>query len=1113
MPLHLERTRNYLRKFEFENLFIDELGWDIHSQQLPVSVDEEIYALEAIAIKRGVIAFLCNCPEDIPLHAVRRKIDRQVTKSHQEHFIVFVDEEKRQQIWQWVLSEPGRPLSIREHTYIQGQSGDSLLQKLEGIKFSLEEEDDLTLVDVIGRLRAAFNVERATKRFYDHFKKERDAFEAFIEGISLLTDKREYVSVMLNRLMFIYFIQKKGFLDGDINYLRNRMQIMQEHFGDDKFYSFYRYFLLRLFHEGLGDQKSDVDLENLIGKVPYLNGGIFELHKIEREHPDIQIPDAAFERIIDFFDGYQWHLDDRVLKDDKEINPDVLGYIFEQYINQKQMGAYYTKEDITGYISRNTIIPYLFDSACKTYSAAFEGENSVWRLLQENPNRYIYAAMQTGVDESLPSDIKAGLEDISKRTNWNTRTPEDYALPTEIWRETIARRQHYAEVFEKLQNGSVQEINELITLNLDIEQFAQDVIENIEEPEALIAFWDAIRTVTILDPTCGSGAFLFAALNILDPLYEACLEKMGVFVAENSTKDQEILNKFQEILTNVKRHPNQSYFILKSIAVNNLYGVDIMAEAVEIAKLRLFLKLVSQVESVEQIEPLPDIDFNLRTGNTLVGFATRDEVEHAFRGTGTAQSLLGAEQTSMGFAKKESQMKILFPNDAAVLQGIEEKATEIDKLFVQFRQFQTSGPESDTAGQDYSKIKNKLSRQLDDLRGELDQALALQYGIVAETEKDFIEWRVSHQPFHWFAEFYGILGSGGFDVIVGNPPYVEYSKVRNQYTVRNYISEKGQNLYVFVMEQSIKISNQYGRLGMILPISLVSIQNTVPLRKLLQQHLRVSWISSYAIRPAKLFEGVEQRLTIYLGDGQSPKVSRFTTKYLQWYKNERATLFHRLKYCNVTDIYTPSFAPKVGSELEKTIIGKIKNSLKETVETSLRKNTNVKLYFHRTPGYWIRMMNFEPYFKSPTSNRSIHHIRELSVVDKKISKFIGALGGSSLYFFYFFATGNCRNLTLDDVKQTPIGIPLPEVLNEVTHLFDRLMESYNYHSTIKQRGATEFQEFDWAASKSIIDHIDQCMAQHYQLNSEELDFVTNYDIKIRMGDALFDANNADNEEG
>ena len=119
------------------------------------------------------------------------------------------------------------------------------------------------------------------------------------------------------------------------------------------------------------------DLEPLLGQVPYLNGGLFDVHELETANPEIQIADQAFEKLFNFFDEYQWHLDDRPLRNDKEINPDVLGYIFEKYINQKQMGAYYTKEDITGYIARNTLIPFLFDAAEKECSIAFRPDSAI----------------------------------------------------------------------------------------------------------------------------------------------------------------------------------------------------------------------------------------------------------------------------------------------------------------------------------------------------------------------------------------------------------------------------------------------------------------------------------------------------------------------------------------------------------------------------------------------------------------------------------------------------------------------------------------------------------------------------------------------------------------
>lgn len=76
---------------------------------------------------------------------------------------------------------------------------------------------------------------------------------------------------------------------------------------------------------------------------------------------------------------------------------------------------------------------------------------------------------------------------------------------------------------------------------------------------------------------------------------------------------------FQRELDSARAHPSRDYFILKSIIVSNLFGVDIMEEAVEICKLRLFLKLVAQIEDVGELEPLPDIDFNIRAGNSLVG--------------------------------------------------------------------------------------------------------------------------------------------------------------------------------------------------------------------------------------------------------------------------------------------------------------------------------------------------------------------------------------------------------------------------------------------------------------------------------------------------------------
>ena len=769
MPHRLDRTKikTLLQNCDLQTLFIEELGWDHGGENIEIRVADNLYALEAIAQKRGVVSYqyIAGSDDSFPDYPTRQKIERGITKTVREHLIVYVSPSDNALYWQWVKREPGQSDQTCQHIYYQDQPGEALIQKLEQFVFTLEEEDDLTIVDATERVRAAFDVKKVTRKFYDHFKEKHGAFLRFIEGIENVAHREWYASLMLNRMMFIYFIQKRGFLDGDLNYLRNRLKRMQSMYGQDRFQTFYRLFLLRLFHEGLGQPEANrtPDLAALLGQIPYLNGGLFNVHDLERNNTEIHIPDEAFEEIFDFFDAYQWHLDDRPLRKDNEINPDVLGYIFEKYVNQKQMGAYYTKEDITGYISRNTVLPFLFDRAKKECAIAFKPNGGVWRLLSDDPDRYFYEAVRHGITydihkkedlreqrRDLPNEIAAGLNDVSKRGDWNKPAPENYALPAETWREHVARRKHYEEVRNRLVNGKVTSINDLITYNLDIEQFALDVIKNSEGPELVRAFWKAATKVSILDPTCGSGAFLFAALNILEPIYTGCLEAMRGFLGDLDRSKRkyrpEKMKDFRKVLTDLSNHTSERYFILKSIIVSNLYGVDIMEEAVEICKLRLFLKLVAQLDSYDQIEPLPDIDFNVRAGNTLVGFASMDEVKRAVQGD---------------FIKQLS------------LPDIEEHAYIAARAFRQFREMQTEqGMDVD----EFTRAKISLRNRLDELGMKLDGYLASEYGTKINDKKAYEEWCKSHQPFHWFVEFYEIMINGGFDVIIGST------------TARNFIS-------------------------------------------------------------------------------------------------------------------------------------------------------------------------------------------------------------------------------------------------------------------------------------------------------------------------------------
>jgi len=1090
MLLDATRARQWLKAFDFKPLFIEGLGWDRHTSSLQVAVDAQTVTLSALANKRGMVAYLCSPSRDgnIPDYPTRRKIEMQTAKAVREHLIIYTDADKSTQVWQWVKREAGKPLASREHTFHRNQSGDSLFQKLEAIAFSIAEEETLTLVDVTSRVRAGFDLERVTKRFYDRFKTEHDAFLKFLDGIPTEEMERWYVSVMLNRLMFIYFIQKKGFLDGDTNYLRNRLAESKKR-GKDRFY---KDLLCPLFFEGFAKKERSAAANALLGKVPYLNGGIFQRHQIEELHGNaIEIPDSAFVRLFEFFDQYQWHLDERPLRADNEINPDVLGYIFEKYINQKQMGAYYTKEDITGYISQNTVIPFLFDAA-----RAFNQTP-----LQVNPDRYIYDAVKHGATLPLPPEIAAGLNNVSKRTDWNKPAPAEYALPTEIWREVVARRKRFEEVRAKLANGEIRDINDFITYNLNIRQFAQDVIQNIDDPALLRAFWHVLEQVSVLDPTVGSGAFLFAALNILESLYEACLERMQAFVDETETFEVSETSKvsrggfkkygdFRKILARVAQHPNRKYFVYKSIVVNNLYGVDIMEEAVEICKLRLFLKLVAQVESADKIEPLPDIDFNIRAGNSLVGFATYDEVRKAVLG--------------------DAQGKMDFDND---MQRIDERAEIADRAFKRFREMQT---EHGMNPKDFTETKNALRERLNKLEDDLNRYLAKQYGVDPNKKAAFEKWRASHRPFHWFIEFYGILKQGGFDVIIGNPPYVEYGKVKSEYAVRGYATESCGNLYALVIERCFDALRTGGLFGMIVQLPIVCTDRMKPLQGEFLDQSRLTWFANFDDRPAKLFDGLQHiRATIFTAQKGETKSRRvYSTTYNRWYSDVRSTLFEQLAFESVSDYLMDGAIPKIGHPLAKVVRKRIADFT--PLGRHLVGSAKHPVYFHNSPQYWIRAMTFIPYFWNERGGEQMSsHVKTLSAANRQDASIVAAALNSSLFYWWFILFSNCRDLVMREIEAFPIGL---EQMSEATksalaELTSKLMADYKRHALRKETeyqttGKVIYDEFYPRYSKPIIDEIDRVLAKHYKFTDEELDFIINYDIKYRMGREGEDADEA-----
>ena len=1086
-----------IRESDFRELFISEMGWNNYSGQsdiTPIAVDEIEYQPKTIAERNGFQIITCDV-RGIPTTTVCKKIDIKLRRWANDYICIYAIPGTEHHLW----VAPIKTVEKRELItieYNEARAADFLFSKIDNLSFDLDELT--TIMDVKERIQGAFavNSEKITKDFYAGFKKEHKAFADFITGIDdhiIVKDNRNkqwYTSVMLNRLMFCYFIQKKGFLDSDTDYLQKKLREVRQQKGENRFFkSFYRGFLSRLFHDGLNAPLHTEEFENNYGRIPYLNGGMFDEHQLEKDYKDIDIADEAFIRLFDFFDKWRWHLDTRITASGKDINPDVLGYIFEQYINDRaQMGAYYTKEDITEYIGKNCIIPFLFDKVKINMSDEFSTDGYVWRELQMSGDKYVYDAVKKGYTSSwrgrIPQEIAIGLDTSSpdllkRRSQWNTKTSEEFALPTEIWRETIERFKRCDDVIDRVCNGKIHEINDFITYNLDIRTFVYDLLSHTPDSDFIKHFYNALQNVTVLDPTCGSGAFLFAAMNILEPLYEICIDRMQEFHSKDSrlfaSELAEISNKYRS---------NIQYFIFKSIILRNLYGVDIMVEATEIAKLRLFLKMVAVVEVDKRadnlgLDPLPDIDFNIRCGNTLVGYATEEELE-----------------TDLTYGDMFANLEFK--------EAVENEMKCVSESYESFRRIQLNQSEDMAA---YKQAKGDLKLRLSSLNELLNRRL---YG-TAQTE--YTEWLESHQPFHWLAEFYQIIkGNGGFDVIIGNPPYVVYTDYNCGYRVSSYETRECANLYAFCIERSREILSSQGRFGMIVPNSSISARKMLPVQCEITQN-KLCWISNYSWRPSKLFEGADMLLAIIINaPTNNQKAFIKSSIYQKWYNEYRSVLFQNIYYTDVTLAKIEGSIPKAPSEFCMNILHKAKVVSEGHIlpECFISHSSSI-LYYFRAVQYWFKVLDREPLYEEDGVHKVTGEMKPIFVDNECMKNVIMAILSSTFFFVNYIIWSSCQVVNSRDFN---FYINIKGLSNETIKILSQLgkdlQRDYQRNSRIKTRNYSkkgrEFtmqkQHFFIKHSKPIIDEIDRILGKYYGFTEEELDFIINYDIKYRMGDEL-----------
>ncbi|OQX55860.1 MAG: hypothetical protein B5M53_03750, partial [Candidatus Cloacimonas sp. 4484_209] len=546
------------------------------------------------------------------------------------------------------------------------------------------------------------------EEFYILYKKARDYLLRNIKGISEEERREEFVDNFMMQMLTLWYLQEREFFNNDKSYFITKFKELKQKKLSNGFNNYYEF--LTYFFEKVGNYLDNQYYEDSkIGKVVVVGPAIF----LNGEHDStaISIPDKCFYKkgmtkvlidtrpkkvsdevpLLNLFESRDWT--------EGNIDEFVLGAIYEKlitYIERKKLGAYYTPEEITSYICKNTIEPYLIG----------------------------------GVNENFGKDF-----------------------------ETI-----------------------------------DQVIEE-NDKEILFYLFNQLKEIRILDPAVGSAHFLESAINVLLNTYEKIREKakelkireLNIISADEKGEIKTV--NLLEISDEEQFRLYVKFFIILS---KNIYGVDINPSALKVAKARLFLTLAKHFNVHKNyFIRFPNVHFNLREGNSLVGYVqlekekqkeqlTLDLFVRDREATYIVESIKIVSELKEYL--RESAMALKIKGD--IVKEIEDLNRILSEEKIGWGEFKKVLMTKEkliiiliaSLNSQYARPLNELLNHITELfNKELDKKFAGEYEI------DLNELR-KIKTFHWIFEFPEVfLDREGFDVVIENPPWNTVKPVEKEF--------------------------------------------------------------------------------------------------------------------------------------------------------------------------------------------------------------------------------------------------------------------------------------------------------------------------------------------
>ena len=869
--------------------------------------------------------------------------------------------------------------NLKRFTYVLGEVPiQTALEQLKSLKYpSLNE------------LKEAFSVERVSKEFFERYKNLYYELSNYLQSqIAYFGDEKSlnlFSKKLLGRVVFLYFIQKKGWFGGNGEWGTGNKKFLSDCFKSCDYENFYFDMLQPIFFEALNEKREDDYFALLDCKMPFLNGGLFSRDEFDKK--DIIIDNSIFEAIFSTFDQYNFTIIEDNPKDSEiAIDPEMLGRVFESLLeDRKDKGAFYTPREIVHYMSRNAIEHYL-KSEVEESSYIFGvneflaktslSNEEVLKFYEEHPVKFI--KIENYFEKLLPYKnlvidfyivaklrgmllLSNGKREIRKKgrpeisteiwhkilnkeyelvavnfgSNKEIRLKKSYKYPTilkyiqidekyfslafmpNIWGDlelmTIFPIR-YKEIKRKLKKFD----KPLYEINKNNFAFDGEVYERVEElredcrplhAEPLHQGAELPRQAVVQKGlSTFRNSFTLASLsdsNLKSLLkdkdyYNQTINRLLNFstISQHKLKDM-MLKKLKQIkvldpaigsgafpmgvlheLIDLRRHLGDNTNLAKlkkEIIENSIYGIDIEPSAVEIAKLRFWLSIVVD-EDIPT--PLPNLFYKIMVGNSLL-------------------------ETVNGFDPLDTQTDSLFGDKYKI-------DTLQDKFHAYFKEWDNNKKveiqkEIDTIIDEV--LDSKLEKHQDEINSYLRNADIFSFdkkatNAIGKAHEDMnliakVKQKPTTELFFYKLYFAEVLNSGGFNVIIGNPPYVRQEKIKElkpRLKIENYQSYNGTaDLYIYFFEKGFKLLKENGILSYITSNKYTRAKYGKEFRKFVLESTNI--LEYIDFNGVKIFE--------------SATVDTSILSYQKSHKDD-----NRFLYCDIDKSY------KQGEDLKKFIIEK-----------------------------------------------------------------------------------------------------------------------------------------------------------------------------------------------